>query len=351
MRTYMSKGRTGARTGGTMTPYRRRTGVSTTKRKTRKPRFIVPYVRGGPLARVSSGDIPKSRFYRSNQTLSHIVAQSEGSTKSRYSDGRPRASRKIYDLFRNNQDWIATSTGTTKLKNTVYGAQIASYQNHYPNTQFAIDLANAVGGTLSSSVINTSELFYGKTTVVSTFTNTEVTTAYMHIYELSPRFHMVTEAGYNPVVCWKSGIDDAYGSVINAHNKVYNSPFDSQMFTRFYKVKKVIKLVLSPGQSHEHISTYYHNKGLFGAVTAPYEINRTMSNMHMIIASGTPISDATTNTLISTSTISINCVRRTTRNYTYAPQLRSRYIYSESLGAITSANVVTDVQKIIDTEA
>jgi len=47
---------------------------------------------------------------------------------------------------------------------------------------------------------------------------------------------------------------------VNAVNFVYETPFKSRLFCLYYKVKKIIKIELSPGQSHKHKATYHINK-------------------------------------------------------------------------------------------
>jgi len=182
-------------------------------------------------------------------------------------------------------------------------------------------------------------------------TNSEYTTSYVSIYEIEPRFHMTLESTFGPTTLWKQGIEDMYGGTVNPQTGVYNVPFESPMFVHFYKVNKIIKFALGSGQSHEHVSTYHHNKKLFGAIPGVYEIVHGMTNMQMIVVSGTPINDSTNKALVSTSTCALAIVRRSTRNFTYAPQNRARYQYTETLGTISSANVVTDTTIKLDSDA
>jgi len=162
---------------------------------------------------------------------------------------------------------------------------------------------------------------------------------------------MTLESTFGPTTLWKQGIEDMYGGTVNPQTGVYNVPFESPMFVHFYKVNKIIKFALGSGQSHEHVSTYHHNKKLFGAIPGVYEIVHGMTNMQMIVVSGTPINDSTNKALVSTSTCALAIVRRSTRNFTYAPQNRARYQYTETLGTITSANVVTDTTIKLDSDA
>jgi len=93
------------------------------------------------------------------------------------------------------------------------------------------------------------------------------------------------------------------GAQVNAVNFVYETPFKSRLFCLYYKVKKIIKIELSPGQSHKHKATYHINKRVDGAVLRTYDILRDVTKFQMYVVSGTPINDATDTTLVSTSTM------------------------------------------------
>jgi len=121
------------------------------------------------------------------------------------------------------------------------------------------------------------------------------------------------------------------------------------MFVHFYKVNKIIKFALVQAS---RMNTYRHITitRSFGAIPGVYEIVHGMTNMQMIVVSGTPINDSTNKALVSTSTCALAIVRLQ-RETLHTPQNRARYQYTETLGTITSANVVTDTTIKLDSDA
>jgi len=58
--------------------------------------------------------------------------------------------------------------------------------------------------------------------LITTFTNMEMTTSYLDIYEIEPRFHI--PAGNDPATLWDAGLFSE-GAQVNAVNFVYETPF------------------------------------------------------------------------------------------------------------------------------
>jgi len=320
-------GRTSSRA---MVPYKPRSG-----RYKKRPYGVPIRMPSWPVGKVSRSARygPTYRLSR-RQSLEVKIKEGSGSTKSFYTNGKRSMPKRIQELFKNNQEWIVNGLSSSKLSAAAYGRQAVQYSSQYVGTNFFGDINLATGSAVTSQVSNGSELYYGTSKVTTTFTNSEYTTSYVSIYEIEPRFHMTLESTFGPTTLWKQGIEDMYGGTVNPQTGVYNVPFESPMFVHFYKVNKIIKFALGSGQSHEHVSTYHHNKKLFGAIPGVYEIVHGMTNMQMIVVSGTPINDSTNKALVSTSTCALAIVRRSTRNFTYAPQNRARYQYTETLGTI-----------------
>lgn len=297
---------------------------------------------------ISYPGFPRTKYEPSRGRVSRTQPKGAGSTKSFFTIGKKFMSKTVYNLFKQNQDWTSTRIGSFRLQQELYGRAMSVDASFYSVEDFINDLTLAQASTPVANQIYTSELFYGNTKVTTTFTNSELTTTYVKLYELQPRFHITTIGIYGPLSCWNAGIVNMADAVaINPHQRPYMSPFDSEMFTRFWKVDKTISFALAPGESHEHVSTYYHNKGFHGTLTQAYDTFRGMSHAQMITASGTPINDNTSvMPLVSSSTVALNCVRRVTRTFTYAPQLRTRYTTLDTLPL--SASLVGPVKVISD---
>ena len=204
--------------------------------------------------------------------------------------------------------------------------------------------------TIPQSESNTSKLYYGTVKKTTTFTNADLGTVYLSIYEIVPRFYIVG-ATRTPSSLWQQGLNDQLlpgPFEPDTYLNVYNKPFESQFFTHFYKVLKVQKVELSSGASHKHVSTYHKNSSLIGYMRAVFHHSAKHTNFQMYIASGTPINDAEVPMNVSTSSVNINVVEDVNYNYTFSPSLRTRSVHTTDLGAIASANVVTDTQIVAD---
>jgi len=81
-------------------------------------------------------------------------------------------------------------------------------------------------------------LFYSDFELITTFTNMEMTTSYLDIYEIEPRFHI--PAGNDPATLWDAGLFSE-GAQVNAVNFVLRNTFKSRLFCLYYKVKKLLK--------------------------------------------------------------------------------------------------------------
>jgi len=83
-----------------------------------------------------------------------------------------------------------------------------------------------------------------------------MTTSYLDIYEINlvSTYRQATTRQH----CGRRLFSE--GAQVNAVNFVYETPFKSRLFCLYYKVKKIIKIELSPGQSHKHKATYHINK-------------------------------------------------------------------------------------------
>jgi len=117
---------------------------------------------------------------------------------------------------------------------------------------------------------------------------------------------------------------------------------NQDFFVFITKLKKLLKVELSPGQSHKHKATYHINKRVDGAVLRTYDILRDVTKFQMYVVSGTPINDATDTTLVSTSTIAMDVVNRLSYKYIRDVVIRDSYVSTTALGPITTANIISD---------
>lgn len=305
-----------------------------------------------PPSAVITGGYRAYRYLRTRKyktALTRKVPTAAGSTMSYYTCGSKTMPKLMRDLFKSNQVFETSALSSFRIDSNVYGRQFTGVRQLYSTATFNTDVTRAsapVNPTFNQ--IAASALYYSTMELLTTFTNMEMTTSYLDIYEIEPRFHIA--AGSDPATLWESGL--AYeGAASGSIDYVYETPFKSRTFCLFYKVKKIIKIELSPGQSHKHKATYHVNKRVDGAILEYYDIMRDMTKFQMYVVSGTPVNDATNNQLVSTSTVAMDVVNRLTYKYVRDAVIRDSYITTTALGPITTANVINDVTIKTDGEA
>lgn len=292
------------------------------------------------------------RYKKSGGALTRKIAVGNGSTKSSYTCGSSRMPKDVWNMFQQNQKFTYSTVGAQRLTSTVYGAQVVDYAVFAPATLWSSDLGRAIGGgPPTNSQVSTSTLCYGTMKVTTTYTNVELTTSYLNIYEMEPRFHLGAAANQDPVALWNLGLNyecETTGIVYSSF--IYSSPFKSHRFVDYMKVKKIFSIELPAGGSHTHVSHYHLNRKLRGSIPLSYGGIRDFTKYQMYIASGTPLNDSLSN--VSTSTIAIDVVTRREHDFTYDATYREKALFESGLSTITgSVNVISDASKQADTNA
>lgn len=355
MRTYAyNRSRTGGRVSGAMTPYRKKPRVASRRRAYpvafRMPNFKSPLIKPIKYGRTSRYDPKGSGAGR--KIVSHV---GNGSTTTSYTYGRKFMSREMYTLFKNNQEYVISALWSQRLDSNVYGRQYVgedAFFNTWNNFQDALGKAMTTVPTANEKL--TSTVYIGTMNVQTTFTNQELTTSYLTIYEIEPRFHM--SSAYSPALFWQLGLHRQTDTTTDYFTYVYEKPFKSQQFGCYFKVMKSFEIELGSGQSHKHNSTYYINKPLHGCIcssAAAFGTMKGFTKYHMYVVSGTPVNDSNVSLVgnVSTSTVALDVVNNYSYNFTYAPSNRAKYSMSDGMSAIVNTpNVLTQVQKLADTE-
>ena len=141
------------------------------------------------------------------------------------------------------------------------------------------------------------------------------------------------------------------GVVSGYQNDPYEKPFRSRTFLSFYKVEKIIRFELAPGESHKHSSTYNINKMIHGSLVEAFGYVKDYSTFQMYVVSGTPINDTTNTSLVSTSTITVDIVHNAQYSVTKPANVFDQTVSSNGLNNISSAKVVTDTSILPDASA
>lgn len=262
-----------------------------------------------------------------------------GSTNSYSTFGSRRVPKYLYNLYKQNQHYeyqFLTSNrpvaafGKQAITTKLYGA---------PNQ---LNLIEATLPDPGQGNITTNKYYMKNYKSTLTFTNVDLATAYVTMYEITPRFHILDSAN-GPTNAWDAGFEEQKtGGLSNDdYTDVYSSPFDSQRFCLFYKVNKVTKFELAQGQSHCHKATYHVNRPVHDQIQNSFTIYSGIYKANMIVISGTPINDQTTRANVSTSSVAVDIVEYVTYEYTFASNLRTIRSYQNTLDPITTAELVS----------
>jgi len=131
------------------------------------------------------------------------------------------------DMFKTNRVYDTSALSSFRIDSNVYGRQFTGVRQLYSAANFNTDVIRAVTPAPTFDQIETSSLFYSDFELITTFTNMEMTTSYLDIYEIEPRFHI--PAGNDPATLWDAGLFSE-GAQVNAVNFVYETPFKSRLF-------------------------------------------------------------------------------------------------------------------------
>jgi len=94
------------------------------------------------------------------------------------------------DMFKTNRVYDTSALSSFRIDSNVYGRQFTGVRQLYSAANFNTDVIRAVTPAPTFDQIETSSLFYSDFELITTFTNMEMTTSYLDIYEIEPRFHI-----------------------------------------------------------------------------------------------------------------------------------------------------------------
>jgi len=106
--------------------------------------------------------------------------------------------------FKTNRVYDTSALSSFRIDSNVYGRQFTGVRQLYSAANFNTDVIRAVTPAPTFDQIETSSLFYSDFELITTFTNMEMTTSYLDIYEIEPRFHI--PAGNDPATLWDAGL-------------------------------------------------------------------------------------------------------------------------------------------------
>lgn len=332
-RQYYNERRDMARATGTMTPYRRAPMTRGTSVEARRMQAV---------ARGRSRRVPGFPFKikRRKKRINYKVPLSAaGATYSRLVFGIKRVPKQLYNLYKNNQEYIEEGLYSERLS-SAFGRQGVTVRTLNDSASLGV-LFTTIPSLASPTIYNTGKFIFKTLESKLTFTNQDLATAYVSIYSLVPRFN--TPANNAPITTWDRGLENQQlvPGTNTQYLDAYNKPFSSQDFCLFNKVEKVTTFELGQGQSHCHETTYHINKEVHGQLVQTFSYLRDITKHNLIVVSGTPINDLTTKTLVSTSSCAVDIVEHRKKVYTYAASQRAVRTWFNELGTITSAEIAS----------
>lgn len=319
----------------------RRPTMAMTKSKKKKPPgfpggfYMAPYRRS-----------PRKPYYRPLKTRKLYykpATNAGGSTTSNLTFGTKSVPRWLSDLYKQNQNYTYEYL-TSNRRTSVFGKQAMTTYSMLDNIQLN-QIIQTIPQITSAALIDTGKVYIEDVKLTQTYTNVDLATSYLTIYDIVPRFNipLTTPIAMSPENAWDKGLEDQ--SLVPALNDnildPYAKPFASQLFCLFYKINKVTTVELQQGQSHCHNVTHHINKPWYGQMSDIFFWHRNHTKFTLSVITGTPINDLTSKSLVSTSSCAVDIVTKQIVTYTYAAVQRTIRSSQNSLSAITSAEIAS----------
>lgn len=284
---------------------------------------------------------PTRKYRASPNSLNFATDKGELTT---YSWGQ-KPTRAVRNIIETNQSYRDVETRVIKLESQI-GEQMAYQSTTVDDGVWRTMCDKVVGGTANTYQQDRLKICLEKFEKTVSFTNCSLAAATLQIYQLDPRF----PHNLGPRDLWDIGIDDMEtANITGPYKRPYSTPFQSQMFTTHFNVKKVFRVELAPGQVHTHKMIFNFNKLKLGAVMNTYSFT---CPAYMYVVMGSPANDVTTKTSISTSQAIMNIVEKDVLEFTNSANTERTQSYTSGLNTIGSGYEVitnTSVQAIDET--
>lgn len=281
------------------------------------------------------------------------------------------ALRRIYNRMRKRKSYasekvLPSGTGSTfsyyKSRQAIHPktravAKIATHQFYQKNLsyrlettafgtqgccQFVVGTAFDLHDMVSNSHLTpnaTTQIHIRDYSVHTEFTNQSEATCYFDIYELTPRYSLITNK--DPVDAFNNGLIDS--GVANGAITLGAVPTMSSGFTFLYKIHKKYTVELAQGQSHRHVSSYNigrrYSEEFYDTIVSNTMLPQ-FTRYVMIVASGAPLNDQTTKANVSTATVALDIVRKVKARYMISEQSRTKYYLSDLLPTVTTGSIM-----------
>lgn len=191
------------------------------------------------------------------------------------------------------------------------------------------------------------------------FTNQDLGNARVTVYYCIARKDIPNIAGINtPTGVLSKGFDapGETGSITGATalTEPTLTPFDSPLFCKFYKIYKVKKVMLAPGENHTLKISDSRSRKIDSQILLPDDTALTqadvkvvhwarMTKFMLIRVDGQATNDSTTKTAVGTTDAKVDFVLNTKYSYTWmSDTTNDLYAVQGSYSTVTTSDVVTD---------
>ena len=180
----------------------------------------------------------------------------------------------------------------------------------YINTQILLG-GGVTGAALQGS--KTTKFMTSQCKATYKMTNQDSGNCEVRIYDIAVR----RDTGVYPTTAWSGGAQDESGTGSFDYSlQLGVEPTSSQTFNAFYKIKQQTRIILGSGQSHTHYVNLKPNKWIDGELVgngANYLAGYTFFTL--ILVSGMPYNDLTTQTQVSSGQCNLDIVMTKQHKY------------------------------------
>ena len=212
---------------------------------------------------------------------------------------------------------------------------LVSIQN-YVNAQIGLSNATATQG------YKTTKFMTSQCKATYKMTNQDSGNTEVRIYDVAVR----RDTGLYPTAAWSQGAQDESGTgTFDYSTQLGVEPTSSQTFNSFFKIKQQTRIILGAGQSHTHYVNIKPNKWIDGELVrngAYYLGGYTMFTI--ILVSGMPYNDLTTQTQVSSGQCNLDIVVTKQHKY-YVLQNATTQFNASATRLPTSFNVQEEVMQ------
>lgn len=286
------------------------------------------FTRGPGKARSTAQKMRKNKIVTlKKKKLRQKALMGPGGSYSKFFYGKrmlPKGYRASYRAMAKNYQQICNSARVTGNVGVQTSAVLL--------TMFSQSDLNTINGHLNAGN-KTNRILYDSCSANVHFTNQDQGNVIFEIYDVIARRDLSSANVADPVTAWGNSYADEGGSNTDK-NLVGTTPFSSDLFTQYFRVKKITHVILSQGQSHQH-HVHYYPRRLIDAEYTQYMQNgaKGLTCFTIIVARGAPYNDTTTKTQVSTGQVALDVVITKQYKYSFISDTTTTWFTSNSLPA------------------